>query len=156
MSITVTIGNRTYEIPEPGEKVGWGEEATDYLVAIADALASVQGPNDILQTASALANNQTTLANIPGFSFDTSDVLSFKADYDIIRTFDSGTSTIQESGTLIGSYDGSTFTISQDGEGDSGVRFDITNTGNVQYTSTDLTDHVSSTINFKAKTIDQP
>lgn len=154
MSTTVTVGNKTFEIPDPGEKIGWAEDTTDYLIAVADALATVQGPNDILQTSSALANNVTTPTAIPNFLFDTSDVLSIDCDFFITRVFDSGTSTVAESGKIIGSYDGSEFTISVDSEGDSGITFDITNVGQVTYTSSNLTDHQSSTIVFKARTID--
>lgn len=156
MSTTVTIGNKTFEIPDPGEKIGWAEDTTDYLIAIADALTTVQGPNDILQTTSALANNQSSPAIISGFSFSTANVVAIDSSFVVARTFDSGATTVTESGKIIGSYDGSVFTISVDSEGDSGISFDITNTGQITYTSSDLSNHVSSSITFTARTIDTP
>lgn len=154
MSTKVQIGNKSFNIPDPGEKVGYAEETTDYLVAIAEALASVQGPNDILQTSAALANNQSTLTTIPGLVFSTTNVLSIEVSFFIVRTFDSGSSTITNSGNILGSYDGSEFKISVDTDGDVGVEFNIDNTGQMFYTSSDLTDHVSSTIVYKARTVD--
>ena len=156
MSTTVQIGNKTYVIPDPGEKIGYAEEVTDYLVAIADALASVQGPNDILQSSASLANNQTTPAIISGLQFDASDVLSIEVSFIVSREYDLGASVVAESGNIIGSYDGSEFKISVDSDGDTGVNFDVTNTGQLTYTSSDLTDHVTSSITFKANTIDVP
>lgn len=154
MSTKVIIGNKAFQIPDPGEKVGYAEETTDYLVAIAEALASVQGPNDILQTSAALANNQITPAIIPGLVFSTASVLSIDVSFFIVRNFDTGSSTLTNSGNIIGSYDGSEFKISVDMDGDVGVNFDIDNTGQMTYTSSDLVDHVSSTIVFKARTTD--
>jgi len=154
MSTKVQIGNKVFNIPDPGEKVGYAEETTDYLVAIADALATVQGPNDILQTSAALANNQTTPANIPGLVFSTASVLSIEVSFFLVRNYDSGSSTVTEAGNIIGSYDGSEFKISVDSDGNTGITFNIDNTGQMNYTSTDLTDHVTSTIVFKAKTTD--
>ncbi len=156
MSTTVIIGNKSFEIPDPGETEGWGEDTTDYLIAIADALTTVQGPNDILQTTAPIANNVTTPTPISGFAFSTANVLSISSEYFITRTFDNGTSTVAESGTIIGSFDGSEFTISVESEGETGVEFDITNTGQVTYTSSDLTDYTTGSINFTAKTLDQP
>jgi hypothetical protein len=155
MSTTVIIGNKTFEIPDPGEKPGWGEDTTDYLIAIAEALSTVQGPNDILQSSATLANNVSSPIAVSGFSFSTADVLAINCEFFVTRVFDSGSSVITESGNIIGSFDGSIFSISVDSEGDSGVTFDITNTGQITYVSSDLTNHVSSTIVFKGATIDQ-
>ncbi len=156
MSKPLQVGSEIYNYPTQGENPGWGEEATGWAEAVTDALTAVQGPNDILLTSATLTNNQSSLADIPGFSFDTSQVQGIEATYFVVRTFDSGATVVTESGTLKGNYNGSDFIITVDAAGDSGVSLNITNAGQVQYTSTDLTDHVSSIIRFRAKTIDQP
>ncbi len=156
MSKTVQIGSNIYTIPEQGTNPQWGEDLTAYLEAIADALANVQGPNDILVTSANLANNQTSFANVSGLQFNTAEVQSVEINYLVIRTYDSGTSVVTESGKILGNYDGSTFSIATQHIGDAGITFDITNTGQVQYKSTDLTNHVSSVIRFTGKTIDEP
>lgn len=156
MSKTLQIGSDIFEYPEQGTNPGWGEEATAWAEAVTDALKTVQGPNDILLTSAALSNNITTFTDIPGFNFDTSDVQSITADAFIIRVYDSGTTTVTQSATITGNYDGSTFYIAVQSVGDAGMQFNITNAGQVQYKSSDLTNHTSTTIRFKAKTIDQP
>lgn len=156
MSKTVQIGSNVYTIPEEGDNPGWGEDLTAYLEGIADALANVQGPNDILITSAPLTNNQSTFANIAGLQFNTAQVQAIEVKYLIIRVYDAGVSTVTESGTITGNYDGSTFFASTQHVGDAGITFDITNTGQVQYKSSDLTSHVSSVIRFRGITIDEP
>ena len=156
MSKTLQIGSTTFEYPTEGEKPGWGEEATAWAEAVTDALQNVQGPNDILITSATLTNNQITLANIPGLVFNTGQVQSIEVDYLIERIFDSGSTTIAESGKILGNYNGTDFDISQETTGDAGVAISINNSGQFQYTSDDKANHISTTIRFKASTIDQP
>lgn len=155
MARTIQIGSRTFEIPDAGENAGWGEDTTEFLVAVADALESVQGPNDILLTAASLANNQTSSAIIPGLSINLiGNVKAAEVDYVIERTFNSGATTITENGKILSSYDGTQFKISIEAEGDTGISIDADNTGQFTYTSSNLADHVSSVIRFKVSTID--
>ena len=156
MTKIVQIGSTSYEIPDQGEKAGWGEDTTEYLVAIANALEDVQGPNDILTTSATLANNQSSTANIDGLLFNTGEVQHVEVEFLIIREYDSGSSVLVESGNIVGNYDGTDFYISQDSIGDSGVTITVSSAGQFLYTSSDLTNHVSSTIRYRAKTIDTP
>lgn len=156
MSKTLQIGSNIYTIPEEGDNPGWGEDLTAFFEGIADALENVQGPNDILITSAPLTNNQSTFANVSGLQFNTAQVQAIEVKYLIIRVYDAGASTVTESGTITGNYDGATFFISTQHVGDAGITFDITNTGQIQYKSSDLTSHVSSVIRFSGKTIDEP
>lgn len=155
MSTQVQIGNDIFTIPNAGDNPGWGEDLTEFFLALEEALQTVQGPNDITITSANLANNQTTLADVAGFVFNAAQVQAIEADYLVIRTFDAGASVVTENGTITGNYDGTDFYISIQSTGDAGVEFDITSSGQVQYTTTNLTNHVSSVIRFEAKTIDQ-
>ena len=157
MSKQLQIGQDIFNYPEQGENPGWGEEATSWAEAVTNSLANVQGENDILITSATLSNNQSTPANIPGLSFNAAAVQSVEIDYFIVRTFDLGASTVVETGKILGSYDGSDFFISTEGDGGvTGVDITVTSAGQFQYTSSDLTDHQSSTIRFRARTIDLP
>jgi hypothetical protein len=173
------IGSNPVIVPEAGDNPGWGEDTTELFDQIIDALADVQGPNDILTTSANLANaladvqgpndilttsanlanNQTgfpTPASVPGLVFNTGQVQSIDIDYLVIRVYDLGATTITESGKMYGNYDGSTFFLSVESTGNVGISFDITNAGQVTYTTDDRPDHESTTIRFKAKTIDKP
>lgn len=156
MAKQLQIGSTIYNYPEEGDKAGWGEEATSWAEGVTDALSSVQGANDILITSATLTNNQTTATNIPGLLFNVAQVEAVEIDYLIKRTYDSGSTTVVETGKILGSYNGTDFIISQDTTEDAGVVISVTSAGQFQYTSSDLSNHVSSLIRFKAKTIDTP
>ena len=156
MSKTIQIGSTIYRVPNEGDNPGWGEDLTEFFCAIGDALENVQGPNDILTTSATLANNQTIFVDIPGLVFNTAQVQRVEVKYLVFRTYDSGLSVKVESGLIEGNFDGTEFFISSEHVGDAGVEFEVTNTGQFQYKTTDLTDHVSSVIRFEAVTIDIP
>jgi hypothetical protein len=155
MSITVQVGNQTFQLPQNGEQPGWGEETTAWMQAVTDSLANVQGSQDILQTSANISNNVSVFANINGMSFDINKMLQLEVDYYIKRIYNGGTSTIIESGKIIGNYDGSNTNFTRESIGDVGIEIDATSLGQFQYKSSNLTNHISSIIVFKAKAITQ-
>lgn len=155
MSKDLQVGSDIFEYPEQGEKAGWGESATAWAEAISKAVNDLSGPNDILLSTASLANNQTSAADINGLLFDTSKIQSVKVDYFIERTFDSGATTIGETGQILGHYDGTEFIITYERTEYSGVDITVTNTGQFQYISDEKANHDSSTMRYRAKTIDK-
>lgn len=152
----LVVGTESFEFPEQGENADYGEQVTDWAVAVTDALTTVQQPNDILPTQAIINNNQTSFTNIAGFSFDVSEVLSINAEYIIRRSTTSPSFSITESGTIRGNYNGSSWSIAIDAEGDAGMEFDITNAGQLQYkTSNIIGSGYVGFIIFKAKVINQ-
>jgi len=154
MSKKLQVGSEIFEIPVNGQNPGWGEDTTGWMEAVTDAIGEVQGPNDVSITSSPLANNQSTYADVIGLKFDTSQVIYINIEYFVKREFDSGTSVVTESGVILGNFDGANFYISREQVGDAGLSLDVTPTGQFQYTTSDLTNHVSSVIKFKGRTID--
>lgn len=156
MSKTVIVGTEEFQIPEVGENPGYGEQLSDFFVAVADALSSVQKPNDIIQTSANIANNVSVATNIPGYSFDTSEVRAISSQFLITRSTDTPAVTITESGYIEGNFDGTNWNISIRSNGNSGVDLSITPAGQIQYTSTDLAGagYVGSII-FEAKVFNQ-
>lgn len=146
------IGNTIYEYPVQQDG-NYGEEATAWAEAVTTSLANVQGPNDITITSATLSNNQAVAANVPGLVFNAGSVQAIRVDYLVIRE---GTATDTEHGYLEANYNGTDWKITQDGIGDVGVYFTINASGQVQYTSSDWAGHTSTTIRFRARTIDQP
>lgn len=156
MPKTLTVGVDEFEFPVTGDSPDWGESVTDWATAVSNALTNVQQPNDILTQSASIANNQTSASSIPGFSFDTSEVLAINAEYIIIRRTVSPANNFVESGTLTGNFDGSDWTISRRQQGEAGVEFTITSGGQVQYTSSDVSGtSYTGEISFKAKVFNQ-
>jgi hypothetical protein len=155
MPKTLQVGNEIFKYPVLQDGI-WGEEATAWAEAVTDALQNVQGPNDILPTSSTLNNNQTTFQDIPGLAFDVSDVLTVTISYFVERIYDTGTTTVTENGEVSANFDGTAWKFVHEHTGDAGMLFNITAAGQVQYKTTDLANHTSSSIRFRAKTIDKP
>ena len=95
-------------------------------------------------------------ADISGLLFNVAEVESVEIDYFIKRIFDSGGTTTVETGKILGSFDGSDFIISTESTGGTGVVISALASGQFQYTSTNLANHTSSLIRFRARTIDTP
>lgn len=148
MSVTLTINNTPFEYPEPGDS-NWGQGATDWSVEVTRVLNSLSGPSDILETTAIIDNNQPTPQPIGGFFFDPVSVRSFSVQVSVYRVY--GSNEVAEALTFNGlNLGGSGWLIQVDGIGNSGVTLDITNLGQVTYTSTNLVgSDYSGTIRFR-------
>lgn len=160
MSKDLQIGSNIYEYPSPGEPAGWSEGASDWAEGVTDALATVQGPNDILLTSSSLTipdGSPETEGpfNVNGLLFDSGTVQGFEAQFLVTRTYTDATPTEVESGDIVGNNNGSDFFISTSSIGDTGIVFSILSDGQMQYTLEERNNTQNIQIKFKAKTIDQ-
>jgi hypothetical protein len=154
MSKTLQVGTEVFEYPDNLQNPGWGEEASDWARAVTDLLGTLSGPNDIAITSFTLQNNIAVDTSIIGLRFATSQVVQCDITYIIKRTYDSGATVVSESGRIIGNYNGSVFSISRESAGDDcGVSISVDGTGQFKYQSSNLANHVSSTIKFAATTI---
>jgi len=152
----LTVGSEEFDFPLQGENAGYGEQITDWAEAVSDALATVEQPNDITRTSATILNNQSSPVSIAGFLFDSAEVLSFQATYVVVITTSSPATQVTESGTILGNYTGSDWVIAQQNVGTSGVAFDITAGGQVQYTSSNVAGSgYVGTIVFSAKVINE-
>jgi hypothetical protein len=153
----LTVGNEEFEFPLEGENPGYGSEITDWAEAVTTALSTVQKPNDIpTRTESILNRKLVTLTSIPGFNFNTSEVISIECKYFIQRS-SSTTALIAESGFIEGYFDGTDWGISRRVIGDAGMlEISITTAGQIQYRSSDIGDlSYAGTITFEAKVINK-
>lgn len=157
MSVSLTVNNFDFDFPSPGDPPGWGADVTGWAEEITEVVNNIQGPNDIVQTTFAIANNQSSFTNVTGLLFNTSTVKSAEISYFIIRESDTNPTGFVENGTLYIAYNefASDWTFSQDGGGDAQVQFQITSGGQVQYKSSDIgSAGYSGSMEFRAKTLD--
>lgn len=153
MPKTLQIGNQTFEYPVQGNG-NWGEEATAWAEAVTEALETVQGPEDILITEAILNNGSN--GDVSGLLFDSSVVQQINVEGLITRTFTDSTPTQADAFIAIGSYNGSTFSISAEYVGnDAGVTLNITNVGQFTYIAENKANTDTITIRFKGKAIVQ-
>jgi hypothetical protein len=152
MAKSLQIGSETYNYPEPGDNPGWGEGATDWAEAVTDQLSTLSGANDILTTTSAILDNQSSAQNIQGLLFSSAAVKSFEVTYVVERS--DGSTTIVETGSMRGVYNGTAWEFGVNAVGDAGMDYSITAAGQVQYYSTSVGGTYTGSIKFNAKTID--
>lgn len=158
MAKTLIINNTPYNYPTAGDEPGWGGEATGWAEAVTDVLADLLGPNDILETAFNIANNQTTFADITGLTFNAASVRAAEITYSIFRISTPNPSGNTETGTIQLIYDNNIgWSINQGNIlGSGGLTFNVTPAGQLQYKSTDIgTLNYTGTLKFRAKSLQQ-
>lgn len=148
MAVTLIVNNTPFDYPEQGEQQPWGEPATNWAIEVTDVLSSLKGSSDILETAATVSNGQLEAENILGLFFDINTVRSFIVQGNISRQYGSG-SQKNEQFTIVGINNGSNFDIQQDGIGDAEVDISILPTGQLQYTSSNLSSGLTGVLKFR-------
>lgn len=143
MGIPLTVGGIIYDFPVTNSEL-WGTSVTDWAEAVSAQLNTVTVPGDIGPvTLVNIANNQASPVNVPSFVLDPALIRSGTAEYYVWRLTTGPSSELSEAGIFTFLYNDSsgTWTFSQQGNNirASGVTFSVTNLGQVQYTSTNLT-----------------
>jgi hypothetical protein len=159
MAVSIVIAGTTYNFPESGESPNWGPEATDAIVAMANAINTLLAPGDILQTSFSIDNNIAVAANINGLLFDSGTVRAANVSYAIYRTSTSNPAGNAETGLIKLIFDDDApvnekWKLSQDKDGESGVTISIGDDGQLVYKSSDIgAVGYSGTIRFAAKAL---
>jgi len=129
--VNSTAGNETVQAPS---------------VAAMKAYVGFSG-GDLLEQSFAVVNNIAVLTDITGFSFANATTRSFEAQVSIDRSGDG----LYEKFDIEGIQKAGSWDISVEAVGDdSGIEFDITAAGQMQYTSSNLTS--GGTLRFRAIT----
>jgi len=153
MSKDLVVNGITYKYPISGDDPGWGEEASDWAEAVTDLLSTFINAGDIIESSISLVNNQTTFIDVIGLSFDPATVRAASIFYSVYITTDSNE--VIEAGEMTAAYKdvAGEWVYSQDFIGDAGIEFQITNGGQVQYKTSDITGtNYNSLMKFRAKT----
>lgn len=157
MAIPLQIGNQVFNYPESGADPGWAESAVAWSVAVTSALSNITTVGDIPLTSFQLINNQSTPAIITGLQLVAGLIRAANVQYVVYRK--SNTSSVIESGTMYVNYDASgtpVFKMSIVKNGNAGVTFDIDGTGQISYTTSNITGTIDATnhyIKFSAKAL---
>jgi len=114
------------------------------------------GVNHINETQFTIVNDTTVADDVLGLSFDGSAVRGAFIEYTLYRNHTAPASEVSESGAMLATYKtvDDSWEIIRSSVGDAGVTFTITSDGQVQYTSTDISGSVATSVmKFKASTI---
>lgn len=159
MSIPIVINNKTFNYPSDAQDPGWGQEASDAFVEVANVLGTILAPGDILSTTFDISDDVTVATDIQGLAFDSSLNRSSKIEYSIYRTSTDNPSGHAEAGTITIVYDnlaasGQKWKMTQSKDGDAGVVLTVSDLGQFSYTSSNLdlgAGGYSGTMKFSAK-----
>lgn len=155
----LTVGTEDFDFPIEGDNANYGSSITDWATAVTDGLTTVVQPNDITVTTASINNNVLVATPIPGFLFDTSEVISINAEAIVTRSTTSPAEIRCENVYINGNFNGTDWAVTvQTIAGiDSGVTFDINSSGQVTYISDNMagTGYVGQIV-FKAKVFNQP
>jgi hypothetical protein len=151
MSTNLTINGTVYPLPTQGDNPPWGESLSNIITALASVVNSTTGPSDILVTSFALTNNQSSPANVIGAAFNTASVRSAIISYSLYIS--TSTNELSECGQIYCTFKSTagSWELAQNYVGISGVVFSITNAGQIQYTTTNVSGiNYSGKMKFKA------
>ena len=148
MSKNVFVGSEEFTLNTQGDSAGWGEDQQDLIQALIDAVNSYFGPGDIFPTSVLINNNQTTMIPVPYLYFDPAIVRFAEINYTCIRV---GTTTVYEVGKIFALNDPTvtsgnpwSLNIQNVGQNNAGITFDINSSGQVTYTTNDMTGYENS------------
>lgn len=152
MASTITISGTNYSLPAQSDSPAWGENLSSIITALASVASNQAGTGDITLTSFVPANNQSSVANVTGLSFDSSLIRGAIIEYSIYRY--TASSELSEVGNLYVSYKNSAGSaeLAQTHVGSSGITFSITSGLQIQYTSTNMAGAgYTSKMQFRAK-----
>lgn len=139
---SINIQGTVISFPDSAGSPNWAEAVDQFAIAVANALASVVGPFDVAPQALTIdAFNPGTNINIAALSFPTSEVRSATIKYAVYRT--TTLTSADESGEIVILYNpngptGNKWELAQRSMGDGKISFNITDTGQVQFSTTAL------------------
>lgn len=160
-TVPLIVNNTTFNYPGPGEDPGWGEDATAWAQAVTQVLNSLLGPGDLLETTFNVGNDVSVEEDVVGLTFDTAIVRAAIIEYTVYRVSDGSPSGNAEFGTIVMVYDnsasaGNKWIMVQDSSGDAGINLSVLDSGQIQYTSSDIgTTNYTGIMKFKARTLSQ-
>jgi hypothetical protein len=144
MSKTLIVNNTPFEYPEQGEPSPWGEPATGWATEVTRVLNSVNGPSDIIESAADIVNGAVN-ASIDALYFNPLTVRSFSVRGNVSRYFVDGVGAVNNAKyqeiLLIGLYNTQTgtWTLQEDGNEDAEISFDVTDSGQLVYSTSTMT-----------------
>lgn len=157
MSIPINIQGTIINFPSSGESPNWSQPIIDFAKATEAALNTFVGPFDIPPQIYIMTSNANTNVDLPNLSFPTANVQGAIISYSVFRNTSS--QTVTETGTFIVNYNstagvGLKWEISREYIGDAQMMFNITDVGQVQFSSTLIagTGH-NGRITYQAKAI---
>lgn len=155
---TITISGTVIEFPDSGESPNWAPAIIEFAQAVEGALSGLAGSFDVQpQTFVIDSFNPGSNIDIPNLNFPSSDVRAANIRYTVHRETD--TVEANETGMIWIVYNNTNgnWDISQESADNGQIDFNITNTGQVQFTTITLAGlNHTGFITFAAQSLENP
>lgn len=138
----ITIAGNVIDFPSTAQSPDWSESIIQFALAVESALSSVVGSFDVAPQSFVLDSyNPGSNIDVPNLSFSTASVRAAFIRYSVYRNTSS--TTVTESGDMIIVYNptnpvGNKWEVIQQRVGDASVLLTITDTGQMQITTSTL------------------
>jgi hypothetical protein len=146
MSVKLIIKGTVINIPSSGASPNWSPAIIEAFKALADAVNAITGTYDVApQTQNIDANNSSTNIELANLNFPPADVRAATIFYTVYRkTTGIGAQEVTEAGTLEVAFNDSRpsnqkWEIVRTGQGEGFIDFNITDLGQIRFTTTALT-----------------
>lgn len=143
MSVTLTIGSTVIDFPSSSEAPNWAPPVIQFAEAVAGIINQFAGPFDVSPQ---VINIDTSNPGVPNtditpLNFPITSVRAAFIKYAIYRN--TSTTTLTEAGNILVVYNptnpvGNKWEITQNANGDALFLFNITDTGQFQYTASTM------------------
>ena len=136
MSVALTVNNKTFIYPTPGDEPGWGEGATDWAEEVTTGLNGFVGSGDFTEQTFTITAGATDVS-LASIVFNTAEITGVSLSYKVSRGVTP--SIIAEKGALEMIYNpdkaiNERWSVSQDSTGDiTGIIFNVTDAGQLRY-----------------------
>lgn len=137
MAITLTIQGKIIDFPSSAQSPNWASALVEFAEAVEAALDGVAGDYDVAPEILTISSDVNTLVDIETLSFPTANVRGAFIRYAFERSSDTTTEVETGSLDIIYNDDTGSWQSSREAVGtDTGLTFTVTNTGQVQYSTT--------------------
>lgn len=143
MSKTITVGSTVIDFPTSGESPNWAPAIVQFAEAVAGSINQFAGPFDVPPQVLNIdtSNPGVPNTNIDPLNFPITSVRSAFIRYSIYRN--TTTTTLSEAGNIVIVYNptnpvGNKWEIIQSAVGDAQFLFNVTDSGQFQYTASTL------------------
>jgi len=157
MSVPINIQGTIVNFPSSGQSPNYAPAVIQFAQLVAAALAFSVGAFDIPPQTFVMSSNVNNNVSLPNLSFPTTQVQGAIIGYSVFRSTSSVVAT--ETGNIIVNFNssfpvGQKWEISRDYIGNASITFNITDTGQIQFSTTLLagTGHQGK-VTYQAKAI---
>lgn len=121
------VDGNEFNYPNPGTEPGWGPDATDWAIAVTDALTDLQSPGEFRGSAAIVGGQTNTPVNL--LEFDAAILRAVNITYSVTRSGN------RQSGIIYLNNNSGVWEMNEQRQGDVGVEFSVNLSGQVLYTS---------------------